>query len=313
MIAQFIVSQKNKPSFATNTIYETGPKNSYKHKNHMKSHQKKKKIINPLSMRTQPIKAYKDLDFINSVEARPLRILSEYMEPQIRLDKLNVQNTIVFFGSARILSNEVAKKGLDLLKKTKNSKEKERAKNLLHMSKYYEDAVTLSKMLTEWSDKNFGTTKKRFLICSGGGPGIMEAANKGAKLAGGQSVGFNISLPFEKNSNPYITPELNFEFHYFFTRKYWFSYLAKALVIFPGGFGTLDELAEVLTLIQTQKIKKKIPILIYGKKFWNEVMNLDAMVKWGTISAKDLDLIHFSDEPKDAFKFIVEGLKKYYV
>lgn len=279
----------------------------------MKSHQKKKKIINPLSMRTQPIKAYKDLDFINSVEARPLRILSEYMEPQIRLDKLNVQNTIVFFGSARILSNEVAKKGLDLLKKTKNSKEKERAKNLLHMSKYYEDAVTLSKMLTEWSDKNFGTTKKRFLICSGGGPGIMEAANKGAKLAGGQSVGFNISLPFEKNSNPYITPELNFEFHYFFTRKYWFSYLAKALVIFPGGFGTLDELAEVLTLIQTQKIKKKIPILIYGKKFWNEVMNLDAMVKWGTISAKDLDLIHFSDEPKDAFKFIVEGLKKYYV
>lgn len=279
----------------------------------MNSHQKKKKIINPLSMRTQPIKAYKDLDFINSVEARPLRILSEYMEPQIRLEKLNVQNTIVFFGSARILSQEVAKKGLDLLKKAKDSKEKQRAKNLLHMSKYYEDAVTLAKMLTEWSDKHFGTTKKRFLICSGGGPGIMEAANRGAKLAGGQSIGFNISLPFEKNSNPYITPELNFEFHYFFTRKYWFSYLAKALVIFPGGFGTLDELAEILTLIQTQKIKKKIPILIYGKKFWNEVMNLDAMVKWGTISEKDLDLIHFSDEPKDAFNFIVEGLKKYYV
>lgn len=279
----------------------------------MKSHQKKKKIINPLSMRTQPIKAYKDLDFINSVEARPLRILAEYMEPQLRLDKLNVQNTIVFFGSARILSNEVAKKELDLLKKVKNSKERERAKNLLHMSKYYEDAVLLSKMLTEWSDQNFGMTKKRFLVCSGGGPGIMEAANKGAKLAGGQSIGFNISLPFEKNSNPYITPELNFEFHYFFTRKYWFSYLAKALVIFPGGFGTLDELAEILTLIQTQKIKKKIPILIYGKKFWNEVMNLDAMVKWGTISEKDLDLIHYSDSPKDAFNFIVEGLKKYYV
>ena len=264
-------------------------------------------------MRTQPIKAYKDLDFINSVGARPIRILAEYLEPQARLDQLGIENTIVFFGSARILSRDVAQKSMDVLKKMKDKKNKERAKNLLHMSNYYEDAVVLSKMLTEWSMKHFGTGKKKFVVCSGGGPGIMEAANKGAKLAKGESIGFNISLPFEKNANPYITPELNFEFHYFFTRKYWFSYLAKALVIFPGGFGTLDELAEILTLIQTQKIKKKIPILIYGTGFWHKVLNLDEMVKWGTIDAKDLELIHFSDTPKDAFNFIVKGLNKYYV
>lgn len=275
------------------------------------NYQKKKKEVNPLSLRSQPIKAYKDLDFINSVEARPLRILAEYMEPQLRLEKLNVENTIVFFGSARLKSKEQSKEIVKACKKDKSAME--RAKCALHMSQYYEDAVELSRLLTEWSMKNFGKTRKRFIICSGGGPGIMEAANKGAKIAGGESIGFNISLPFETNSNPYISPELNFEFHYFFTRKYWFSYLAKALIIFPGGFGTLDELAEILTLIQTQKIKKKIPILIYGTKFWSKVLNLDEMVKWGTIDAKDLDLIHFSDTPKDAFQFIVKGLNKHYV
>lgn len=275
------------------------------------NYQKKKKEVNPLSLRSQPIKAYKDLDFINSVEARPLRILAEYMEPQLRLEKLNVENTIVFFGSARLKSKEQSKEIIKSCQKDKTAMR--RAKCTLHMSQYYEDAVELSRLLTEWSMKNFGKTRKRFIICSGGGPGIMEAANKGAKIAGGESIGFNISLPFETNSNPYISPELNFEFHYFFTRKYWFSYLAKALIIFPGGFGTLDELAEILTLIQTQKIKKKIPILIYGTKFWSKVLNLDEMVKWGTIDAKDLDLIHFSDTPKDAFQFIVKGLNKHYV
>ncbi len=275
------------------------------------NYQKKKKEVNPLSLRSQPIKAYKDLDFINSVEARPLRILAEYMEPQLRLEKLNVENTIVFFGSARLKSKEQSKEIIKSCQKDKIAMG--RAKCTLHMSQYYEDAVELSRLLTVWSMKNFGKSRKRFIICSGGGPGIMEAANKGAKIAGGESIGFNISLPFETNSNPYISPELNFEFHYFFTRKYWFSYLAKALIIFPGGFGTLDELAEILTLIQTQKIKKKIPILIYGTKFWSKVLNLDEMVKWGTIDAKDLDLIHFSDTPKDAFQFIVKGLNKHYV
>jgi uncharacterized protein (TIGR00730 family) len=277
----------------------------------MTNFQKRKKQINPLSLRSTPIKAYKDLDFINSVQARPLRILAEYMEPESRLEKLGVENTIVFFGSARLKSEEDSQGMIRASKISKNKDEAFKAKNMLHMSRYYEDAVELARLLTVWSMKKYGKSKKRFLICSGGGPGIMEAANKGAHVAGGESIGFNISLPFETNSNPYITPALNFEFHYFFTRKYWFSYLAKALVIFPGGFGTLDELAEVLTLIQTQKIKKKIPIVIYGTPFWNKVINLKEMAKMGTIDKKDLDLIHFSDSPKDAFNFIVKKLKEF--
>ncbi|MEZ4845478.1 MAG: LOG family protein [Bdellovibrionota bacterium] len=274
------------------------------------NHQKKKKIQFPYNRRKRPIKAYKDPDFINSVDARPLRILAEYMEPMKRLKELNVENTIVFFGSARLLSSTDAKKSMT---KARDAKSLEKAKAMVHMSQYYDDAVELARLLTVWSKKNFGKSENRFIICSGGGPGIMEAANRGAKKAKGESIGLNISLPFEANSNPYITPELNFEFHYFFTRKYWFSYLAKALVIFPGGFGTLDELAEVLTLIQTQKIKRKIPILIYGSKFWNKVINLEEMAKMGTIDKKDLDLLHFSDTPKDAFEFIVKGIRKYYV
>jgi uncharacterized protein (TIGR00730 family) len=273
------------------------------------NHQKQKKILNPIHKRKRPIKAYKDLDFINSVDARPLRILAEYMEPMKRLKELKVENTIVFFGSARLLSKKDAQAKLKTAKKS----ELEKANAMVSMAEYYEDAVELARLLTVWSKENFGNSEGRFIICSGGGPGIMEAANRGAHKAKGESMGLNISLPFETNSNPYISPELNFEFHYFFTRKYWFSYLAKALVIFPGGFGTLDELAEVLTLIQTQKIKRKIPILVYGSKFWNKVMNLEEMAKMGTIDKKDLDLMHFSDTPKDAFDFIVKGIKKYYV
>jgi uncharacterized protein (TIGR00730 family) len=275
------------------------------------NHQKKKKIHNPLATRKRPIKAYKDEDFINSVDARPLRILAEYMEPAKRLKELNVENTIVFFGSARLKSKEQSQ---DILKSCQLKKDKNglvTAECGLQMSRYYEDAVELARLLTVWSKKNYGKSHQRFIICSGGGPGIMEAANRGAHKAKGESIGLNISLPFETNSNPYITPELNFEFHYFFTRKYWFSYLAKALVIFPGGFGTLDELAEVLTLIQTQKIKKKIPILIYGTDFWNKVINLQAMAEMGTIDRNDLNLIHFSDTPKDAFDFIVKKLKEF--
>ncbi|MCC7460084.1 MAG: LOG family protein [Proteobacteria bacterium] len=277
------------------------------------NHQKKKKVEFPYKSRKRPIKAYKDPDFINSVDARPLRILAEYMEPMKRLKELKVENTIVFFGSARLKSRADSQK---ILKECKLKKDKNgilTSECQLQMSRYYEDAVELARLLTVWSKKNFGQSEDRFIICSGGGPGIMEAANRGAKKAKGESIGLNISLPFEANSNPYITPELNFEFHYFFTRKYWFSYLAKALVIFPGGFGTLDELAEVLTLIQTQKIKRKIPILIYGSDFWNKVINLEEMAKMGTIDKKDLDLLHFSDTPQDAFDFIVKGIKKYYV
>lgn len=277
----------------------------------MDKFQRPKKIINPLHKRSKPIKAYKDEDFINSVEARPLRILAEYLEPLKRLDELNVENTIVFFGSARLVDTKTAQKNLAAAKKEGNKSKEHKAQTMLNMSKYYEDAVTLAGMFTEWSSKTYGKKRERFIVCSGGGPGIMEAANRGAKQKGGESIGLNISLPFETNANPYITPELNFEFHYFFTRKYWFSYLAKALVIFPGGFGTLDELAEMLTLIQTQKIKRKIPILVYGSDFWNKVINLEALASMGTIDRKDLDLLHFSDSPKDAFDFIVSKLKEF--
>jgi len=277
----------------------------------MDKFQKPKKVVNPLHKRKRPIKAYKDMDFINSVDARPLRILAEYMEPQKRLKELNVENTIVFFGSARLKSQDDAKRELNASKRSGNPTKIATSESALQMSKYYEDAVELARLLTVWSQKTYGKGPNRFIICSGGGPGIMEAANRGAHKAKGESMGLNISLPFETNSNPYITPELNFEFHYFFTRKYWFSYLAKALVIFPGGFGTLDELAEVLTLVQTQKIKRKIPILIYGSEFWNSVINLKELANRGTIDHNDLKLIHFSDTPEDAFSFIVKKLKEF--
>ncbi|MCB0326480.1 MAG: TIGR00730 family Rossman fold protein [Bdellovibrionales bacterium] len=261
-------------------------------------------------------KAYKSDDFMNSVDARPLRILAEYIEPKKRLEEKKVRNTIVFFGSARFTSKITAEKMLKVAKD--NVKRKvplaqealENSQKILRSSKYYEDAVSLSKKLTTWSDQTFGKTSKRFLVCSGGGPGIMEAANRGAYEAGGQSVGFNISLPFEANSNPFITPELNFEFHYFFTRKYWFAYLAKALVIFPGGFGTLDELAEILTLIQTRKMTKAIPVVIYGSDFWNSIIDFEKLAAWGTISKSDLDLFHFSDTPQDAFSYLKKRLSK---
>lgn len=274
---------------------------------------KKKNSIKKVPERFQPEKAYKNEHFMGSVPARPLRILAEYFEPLTRFQKHKVRNTIVFFGSARLKPQDEVEELLRKLKKEKAPQDQiELAKKLKKMAPYYEDAVELSKMLTKWSHKTFGNSKKRYLVCTGGGPGIMEAGNRGAHEAGGQSVGLSISLPFETNANPYISPELSFEFHYFFTRKYWFSYLAKALVIFPGGFGTLDELAEVLTLVQTQKVKKKIPIVMYGSKFWNDVINLDALVKFGTISASDLDLVTYCDTPQDAYRFITKQVRKYY-
>ncbi len=180
------------------------------------------------------------------------------------------------------------------------------------MGRYYKDARHLAQRITRWSDA-LGASKHRFVVASGGGPGIMEAANRGAAEAGGKTIGLNIGLPFEQRPNPFITPELNFEFHYFFMRKFWFAYLAKALVVFPGGFGTLDELAEILTLVQTQKIRKPIVILLYGTSFWNEVINFKALVKHGMISEGDLDLFTFADDVDTAFQVLTDGLTKLYL
>jgi uncharacterized protein (TIGR00730 family) len=229
--------------------------------------------------------AYLNDQFLSSPDARGLRILSEFLEPLAHFRREKIRDTVVFFGSARIREDGP-------------------------MSRYYEDARTLARLLTEWAGQ-FDSTQHRFVICSGGGPGIMEAANRGAHDGGGKTVGLNIGLPFEQFPNPYITPELSFEFHYFFMRKFWFSYLAKALVVFPGGFGTLDEMMEVLTLVQTQKLAKKMAIIVYGSAYWNEVINFQALVKHGMISAEDLNLFQFADDPQTAFELLKPGLSLY--
>lgn len=265
-------------------------------------------------------KAYKNLDFLSSSAARLIRIQAEFLEPMQRFRDQKVDDTIVFFGSARSKNLQEAEKDLkavqDRLARSKAKtdpvlqEELDFAKNQVFISRYYDDAVELARRLTLWSKSL--TSNHRFVICSGGGPGMMEAANKGAIEAGGKSIGLNISIPMEQYSNPYITPELNFEFHYFFVRKFWFIYLAKGLVIFPGGFGTLDELFEILTLIQTEKVLKRMPIVIYGSEYWNQVINLEAMVKYGTISKADLDLIRFCDSVDEAFTYIKGELTELY-
>ncbi len=267
-----------------------------------------------------PLKAYKNSEFLGSPEARPIRVLSEYLEPLRRFRQLGIRDTIIFFGSARTLprasalrhltrveseAKRRAKLGRDLLGKF------ESAKIDLDMSRYYEEAVELSRLLTEWSLTL--KEKHRFVVCSGGGPGIMEAANRGAKLAGGISIGLNIRLPFEQSPNKYITKALSFEFHYFFIRKFWFAYPGKALVVFPGGFGTLDELFEVLTLSQTGKIKKKMTVLVYGKDYWDKIIDFNAMCRFHTISQKDLKLLSFADTPRDAFNYLRAELTKNYL
>lgn len=269
----------------------------------------------------EPVKAYKNMEFLNSSDARSIRILSEYYEPLQRFREQKVYDTIVFYGSARTKNLEEAKKELaaveNLLEETGGNPGQElqekldNAKNQVFLARYYEDAVELARRITEWS-KSLDSVY-RFVVCSGGGPGMMEAANKGAREAKGLSIGLNISLPFEQSSNPYITPELNFEFHYFFMRKFWFVYLAKALIIFPGGFGTLDELFELLTLVQTGKIKKKLPIIIYGSEYWNQIINLDNMVKYGVICQKDRDLVRYCDSVDDAFEYLKMELTEQYL
>jgi uncharacterized protein (TIGR00730 family) len=262
------------------------------------------------------VKAYNNVDFLNSKDARVLRILAEYLEPLDRFRRHKVKDTIVFFGSAR--TREPAPARRDLREARAALRDARRpsaalresvasAERQMKMSRYYRDAQELAYRLTKWS-KSLKGTSHRFLVCSGGGPGIMEAANRGAAQAKGQTVGLGISLPMEPASNPYISRDLAFEFHYFFMRKFWFFYPAKAMVVFPGGFGTLDECMEILTLIQTRKSSKKIPFLLYGKSYWSEVLNFDAMVRWGTISPQDLELFRFVDTPEEAFQYLRDRL-----
>ncbi|MSS73193.1 MAG: TIGR00730 family Rossman fold protein [Candidatus Latescibacteria bacterium] len=269
--------------------------------------------------RKRPEKAYNDSEFLNSTDARPIRILAELFEPLRRFRQHDVRDTVVFFGSTRIHPMAEARrlhKAAQQTTKTRRSsaalrRRQEAAERGLIMARYYEDATELARLITAWS-KTLGEGN-RFIVCSGGGPGIMEAANRGATLAGGPSVGLNISLPLEQFPNAYITEELNFEFHYFFMRKFWFAYLAKALIIFPGGFGTIDELFEVMTLVQTRKILKPLPIVIYGPDYWREILDFDALVRWGTISEEDLKIFRFFDTPQEAFDYLREELEQLYL
>jgi uncharacterized protein (TIGR00730 family) len=258
-------------------------------------------------MTLQPL-AYLNEAFLETAEARPIRILSEYLEPLQRFKEQKIQDTVVFFGSARVNSRERAERALatlrargardaDLQYQTELSK----TSKALEWARYYEEARELARLLAAWST-TLQSENHRFVVTSGGGPGIMEAANRGAREGGGKTIGLNIRLPFEQDANPYITDGLRFEFHYFFMRKFWFAYLAKALVIFPGGFGTCDELFEILTLVQTDKLSKKIGVILYGSDYWDQVLSFGPMAEWGAIAQADLDLLQRADSPSDAFE-----------
>ncbi len=264
--------------------------------------------------------AYQNLEFLTSPDGRAMRILAEYLEPLSRFRRQRVQDTVVFFGSARFQSREHTAAALRRLEGPEGKAlprlqlraEREAARAALDASRYYEDARRLAHMLTRWTMK-LSHRRLRFVVTTGGGPGIMEAANRGASEAGGKSIGLNIQLPFEQAPNPYITRALNFEFHYFFMRKLWFAYLAKALVIFPGGFGTLDELFEILTLAQTEKLAKKILVIIYGRDYWQRALNFKSLVDLGAISPGDLDLYRIVDSPEEAFERLKTGLTKFHL
>ena len=268
-------------------------------------------------MEPQPL-AYLDRAFLESEEARPLRILAEYLEPLRRFKAQNIQDTVVFFGSARIHSREMAEKALERLSRKPGSRQEEydellrRGRRAVEWSRFYEDSRELAKLLTQWA-MTLDAAHHRFVVCSGGGPGIMEAANRGATEAGGKTIGLNIKLPFEQGPNRYITQGLHFEFHYFFMRKFWFAYLAKALVIFPGGFGTLDEMFEILTLMQTEKLAKQIQIIIYGTDYWDRILSLEPMEEWGAIGPHDRELLQRADTPADAFECLKAHLTKHHL
>jgi uncharacterized protein (TIGR00730 family) len=273
--------------------------------------------------------AYENPAFLNSADGRMIRILAEYTEPLARFRRERIQDTVVFFGSARFNGREEADRALELLDNTgsvapapqheqpasipeivegtASELGRRRAVAAVEMARYYEEARRLAHMVTSWAS-TIESSRHRFVITSGGGPGIMEAANRGAREAGGKTIGLNIRLPFEQRPNPYITPALNFEFHYFFMRKLWFAYLAKALVVFPGGFGTIDEMFEVLTLIQTRKLAKNITVVVYGSEYWKKVFDFDWLVDTGAISPGDIDLFQFADTPEQAFDLLKQGL-----
>lgn len=282
----------------------------------------------PKELEQAPL-AYENADFLNSPDGRMLRIIAEYQEPMARFRRERIQDTVVFFGSARFRALDVANSELELLANTgsaqpappneqparpdeiergeTNALQLRRAEAAVEMAAYYEDARKLAGMLATWAQTLPGP-RHRFVVTSGGGPGIMEAANRGAYEAGCKTIGLNIKLPFEQHPNPYITPSLNFDFHYFFMRKYWFAYLAKALVVFPGGFGTLDEMFELLTLEQTRKLAKKITVVVYGSDYWKNIINLEMLAEKGAIGVSDLDLFHFADTPEEAFAILKKGL-----
>jgi uncharacterized protein (TIGR00730 family) len=253
-------------------------------------------------MDNQPL-AYLDRDFLESADGRPMRLLSEYLEPLRRFRREKIQDTVVFFGSARVCSRARAERALAALTRPDAPSDEAsiaQARRALAWSRYYEDARALANRLATWT-RTLESPYHRFVVCSGGGPGIMEAANRGAREAGGKTIGLNIRLPFEQGANPYISKNLHFEFHYFFMRKFWFAYLAKALVVFPGGFGTMDELFEILTLAQTEKLAKKIEVLLYGREYWERILHFEPMVEAGAIAPRDLDLFTFVESPQEAF------------
>jgi uncharacterized protein (TIGR00730 family) len=266
-----------------------------------------------------PPLAYLNAEFLKSQEARLIRILSEYIEPAARLRRHRIRDTIVFFGSARSMSPEAAAAEYESVSKeteqgvlTPELEERlGRAEQAIKLARYYNDAMELARRVTEWS-KNL-TSQHHFIVCSGGSRGMMEAANRGASMARGQTIGFNIELPMEQEVNPYVSRELVFNFHYFFMRKFWFVYPAKALVVFPGGFGTMDELFEVLTLIQTKKPSKTMPVILFGTEFWNDVIDFDALARWGVVSAADLEIFHKTDSVDDAFNYLTGKLEKLYL
>lgn len=287
-------------------------KKSVKHKRAVKSRKPKKRLRVPPLM-------YEDPSFMESLQARPLRIIAEYLDPLARLRQENIGDTIVMFGSARIRSREKALTNLRSVQAhaPKNLTPEWRtkitaARSLVHMSRYYEEARELSHRITSWA-MTLGTEPRRFVICSGGGPGIMEAANRGASEARGPSVGLSIQLPHEEASNPYISPELNFYFHYFFMRKLWFAQMAKALIVFPGGFGTMDELWEMLTLLQTNKLSSHHLILIYGREYWNKAVNWRHLVSTGMINEKEYRLLQFADSVDEAFDHVRRDLEAHHL
>src|SRR5262252_5545414 len=260
-------------------------------------------------MSQQPL-AYLDPEFLDSEEGRPVRILSEYLDPLRRFKDQKIQDTVVFFGSARVDSRERAERALHTLRArgVRNADEHyeiemKKSRKAVEWARFYEDARELARLLSEWT-MSLQSENHRFVVTSGGGPGIMEAANRGAREGGGKTIGLNIRLPFEQGANPYITDGLHFEFHYFFMRKFWFAYLAKALVIFPGGFGTLDELFEILTLVQTDKLAKQIQILLYGSEYWDPILNMKPLVEWGAISEGDMELLQRTNTPAEAFEML---------